>query len=89
MTPVGVVLALGMAAYIFAGIFLLGVGDYWLGTVLLVPVVVTAAVMAYREWSMSLSRFPRIGKAFGILNAVLVIGVLLYVGVQFYVLSKV
>ena len=82
LSPLGVVLVLLVAAFIFAGMFLLGIGRYWLGVVLLFPLVVAASWMAYRERRGS-------GRVRGLLNAAMVIGALIYVGLNLYGLSEV
>jgi len=89
LTPVGVALALGMTVYILMGFFLLGVGRPLLGSAIFIPVVAVAARMAYGIWSTSLLKYPRTSKALGIVNALLVVGVFIYLGFQFQGLSKV
>ena len=89
LTPIGTALALGMMAYLLTGFFLLGVGEPLLGSALFIPVVAVAARMAYGAWSTSLLNYPRTSKALGIVNAILVVGVFIYIGFHFQELSKV
>lgn len=89
LTPIGAVILLVLSAYVFVGIFLLGVGIYWIAILMLAPVVAISALIAFREWAAPHYRSGRIGKTVGIVNAILVVGYLVYLGVQFYAASKV
>lgn len=89
LTPLGALLGVVAALYLFSGMFLLGRGNYLAGTALLFPLISFAASLAYREWRTSLTRYPRLGFALGIINAALVVAALVFMGVQLYALSAV
>ena len=89
LSPLGGLCALAMAAYIFASMFLLGLGHYFLGSVLFAPVVVVAATMGYRQWSPPHSPLSALNKVLAIFNGLVVGGVLVYVCAQLHLLSKV
>lgn len=88
LTPLGVGMLLALSAYLFFGLILLGVGAYWLAVLMLMPIVAIAALMTFREWTLPASRSGSIWKTVGIVNAILVTGYLIYIGVQFYAASK-
>ncbi len=89
LSLVGVLMLLAISAYIFLGLFLVGTGAYWIGAALLLPVLAVVMFLALREWSKAFKRFPRIGKTMGILNAILIAAVFVYIGVLFYGAPKV
>ena len=89
LTPLGALLGVVVAIYLLSGMLLLGRGNYLAGTALLFPLIPIAASLAYREWRTSLTRYPRLGFALGIINAASVVAALVFIGVQLYALSTV
>lgn len=83
LSAIGIALWLAIAFYIFSSIILLAVGYQWLGAFMFASIIGAASYLAFQESIGFRSRFPRFANIAGLIHALVVVGVLIYVGLQF------
>jgi hypothetical protein len=87
LSAIGIVLWLVIVGYVFCAIVLFFVGHHWFGASMFVPIVAAASYLAFREALGFRSRPPRFANAVGLLHALVVVGIFIFVGIKLAQLS--